>query len=197
MDPSNQLSPRDQADHDRSVHDYPDILFTPTEYVVLDVKRSIMGIVYIWLFVLLAFASLVGITLLIAQTSPPDTRGNVAMVGFAASTVAFLGGIVATMIFRANYLIITNERVFAKTESSPFSNHIQNVEMELVQDCSFGQSGPMQILFDYGTFRISTVGKEPSYLFSFVSHPAQQFKIMNDVVQQVDVATRTVYQRRD
>jgi hypothetical protein len=189
------LSPRDQADHDRSVHDYPDILFSPTEYVVIDVERSVLGLVQVWFFACLAFAAVIGITFLISWTAPTESQDEIAIIGFAAALGSFVGGAIATYVFRANYFIVTNERVFSRIQTSPFSQRSQNVELEHIEDCSYRQSGPIQMIFNYGSIRLSTVGDEQTYRFTFVTRPADQFKVINNVIQQVDEGAATQFRR--
>ncbi|MCL2037448.1 PH domain-containing protein [Candidatus Saccharibacteria bacterium] len=193
--PSPELSPRDQADHVRSVHDYPFIKFEPTEFVVIDVTRSITGIVYIWLVALVAFASIVGIAVLIAQTSPDDLKDNIAIAGFIGALGSLAGGAIATYVFRSSYFIVTNERIFARAQYAPFSYRDQNIEIEHIEDCSLRQGGVLPTLFNYGTIRLSTVGDEHTYQFTFVNRPKEQFDVINEVVHAVDEDEPTKYRR--
>ncbi len=195
MNPQNQLSPRDQADHDRSVHDYPQIKFEPTEFVVVDVVRSIVGLVYIWLAALVVFAAIVGIAVLIAQTSTANIQGSISIAVFIAAFGSFVGGLIATYVFRSSYFIVTNQRVFARVQYAPFSYRSQAVEIEHVEDCSVRQGGILPTLFNYGTIRLSTVGDEHTYSFSFVKDPQTQMNIINRVVHLVDEGEATQYTR--
>ena len=189
-----QLTPAEQADHDRSVHDYPDIQFSPTEYVVIDVQRSIWGEVVIWLFALLIFVSLTAITILLNQTAPVKLD-QWAMAGLAAVTVSasLLVGIVGSRVYRRNSFIVTNERIFAHIQLTPFSQRSQNVEIEHIEDCSVTQSNPLQMMFNYGSIRLSTVSDEQTYIFTFVDRPKEQFTTINHVIQQVDEGEATRY----
>ena len=64
------LSPREQADHERSVHDYPDINFSPKEYVIIDVERSYFCLMAIWIMALLMFLAIAATIIIIDLTSP-------------------------------------------------------------------------------------------------------------------------------
>lgn len=191
------LTPAEQADHDRSVHDYPDIHFSPTEYVVIDVQRSPIGIVRIWLFALLVFIAMGTITILLHQTSPIAISPLVG-VGLIIATIAMslLVGLIGTRIYRNNTFIVTNERVIANIQPTPFAKRTQNVELEHIEDCSLTQSNPAHHIFNYGTIRLSTVGDEQTYIFTYVDNPQEQFRIINHVVQQVDEGEPTKYHRR-
>lgn len=194
--PSNpdQLTPAEQADHDRSVNDYPDIHFSPTEYVVIDVERSFWGIVKIWLFALLAFFVLGFVCVLIDQTSP-ISLGDPAMMAILSATIILplLIGWIGTSVYNQNRFVVTNERIIANIQYTPFAHRNQNIEIEHVEDCSYSQGNPLQILFDYGSIRLSTVGNEQTYLYTYVARPKEQFRIVNNVVQQVDEGRSTRY----
>jgi hypothetical protein len=194
-EPLVQLSAKEQADHDRSVHDYPEIMFSPTEYVVIDVERSVMGLIQIWSLVTLAFLALMGITFLISVTAPNGLGADIAVIGLASALALIIAGLIATSVFRANFFIVTNERVFSHIQHSPFSQHTQNVELEHVEDCSYVQNSVWQTLFNFGSIRLSTVGDEQTYKFKFVTRPSEQFRIINSVVQQVDEGEATRFQR--
>ncbi len=191
------LTPAEQADHDRSVHDYPNISFSPTEYVVIDVQRSPWGIARVWLFALLIFLAMGAIAILMHQTSPIEMSTAVYAGLFIATIAATaLVGIVGTHIYRNNSFIVTNERVISHIQTTPFAVRTQNVELEHIEDCSVAQTTPAQHLLNYGSIRLSTVGDEQTYLFTFVDRPREQFSVINRVVQQVDEGEPTRYHKR-
>ena len=191
------LTPAEQADDDRSVHDYPNISFSPTEYVVIDVQRSPWGIARVWLFALLIFLAMGAIAILMHQTSPIEMSTAVYAGLFIATIAATaLVGIVGTHIYRNNSFIVTNERVISHIQTTPFAVRTQNVELEHIEDCSVAQTTPAQHIFNYGSIRLSTVGDEQTYLFTFVDRPREQFSVINRVVQQVDEGEPTRYHKR-
>lgn len=191
---TDNLTPAEQADHLRSVHDYPNIKFSPTEYVVIDVQRSIWGLVRIWLLALAIFGVMMAVTILVSNTMPSSPNWTV-MVGLVVGTVVLplAAGLIGTSIYRHNHLIVTNERVFAEIQNSPFSHRTQNIELEHIEDCSFSQNGIIATMFNYGSIRLSTVGDEQTYLITFVDRPREQFRTINHVVQQVDEGEATRY----
>ena len=111
----------------------------------------------------------------------------------AAFLLPLTGGIIATHVYNGNRFIVTNERVFARIQLTPFAIRSQNVEIEHIEDCSVVQSNPLQLIFNYGSIRLSTVGDEQTYLFTYVDDPKAQFDIVNHVVQQVDEGEPTRY----
>lgn len=198
------LDPHAAADHARSVHDYPQIDFAPNEYVIVDVERSKFGIFLIWLFAIFALTVILATIWLIAtagasllNTNSASASTNLNLLIFASTAFCLLGGGLATWIFNSNHFIVTNERVFSRTQIAPFAHHTQILELEHVEDCSYKQSGIIQTMFGYGTLRLSTVGDEQTYSFTFVKNPAEHFKIINRIVQQVDEGEPTKYRRRN
>lgn len=188
---SKTLPPGLQLKHDESAVTYDWLGLSDTEYVVIDVERSIWGLIEIWAVALLAFVAVLAATILMTQLN--DDMGYGAVVGLVASGGCFVGGMIGTYVFRQNYFIVTNERVFAKIQSTPVAQHSQNLELEHVEDCSYTQNGVFQTLFNYGSIRLSTVGDEHIYKFNFVDDPATQFAVINKVVQAVDESEPTRY----
>lgn len=180
-----------QAKHDESVEMYPDLNLSASEYVVIDVERSIWGPIFIWLVVCLAFATFILSTIMTSRIMGNST--GVATVGLSLTLVCIIGGVVANYVYNQSYFIVTNERVFARIQHSPFSQHSQNVELEHVEDCSYSQIGPVQSILGYGAIRLSTVGDEQTYRFTFVKNPEEQFRIVNKVIQAVDEGESTKY----
>lgn len=188
------LSPNEQADHDRSVRDYPDIKFGPREYVVIDVQRSFFGLVRIWVIALFVFLIMVAMVAVMHSVAADDSNTLLTILLLvAAFLLPLTGGIIATHVYNGNRFIVTNERVFARIQLTPFAVRSQNVEIEHVEDCSVVQSNPLQLIFNYGSIRLSTVGDEQTYLFTYVDDPKAQFDIVNHVVQQVDEGEPTRY----
>jgi hypothetical protein len=189
---SNTPSPELQQKHDMSVELYPDIQFAKTEYVVIDVQRTIWGLVLIWLVAIAAFIVVLlfaATMLMIAETDP----FIMFVIVVTSGIVCLAGGAIGQYVFNQNSFIVTNERVFAHIQNTPFSYRTQNVEAEHIEDCSYRQNGPIQAMLNFGTIRLSTVGDEQTYRFTFVARPAEQFKIINKVIQIVDEDSPTKY----
>jgi len=185
-------SPELQKKHDESVKHYPNIQFAPTEYVVIDVQRTIFGLVLIWLAAIAAFVAILLFAAVMISITSIDPF-TMFMIVATLGVICLVGGAIAQYVFRQNRFIITNERALTWIQNSPFSYHAQSVELEHVEDCSFRQNGPLQVMLNFGTIRLSTIGDEHTYLFTFVARPVEQFKIINKVVQIVDEDQTTKY----
>lgn len=187
------ISPEIQARHDKSVADYPDIHFLPTEYVVINVKRSVWGLVRVWSIAAVAFVVIIAATVMMGQIAPAENAKYVALVGLLLAILAPIGGVVGAGIYKRNSLIITSERAIMRHQSTPFSHSTQNIEIENIEDCSYSQNGIFQTMLNMGHIRLSTVGDEHTYVFNYVDDPAEQFKIVNNIVQLVDRGRATRY----
>jgi hypothetical protein len=196
MTEPSKLTPAELADHARSVVDYPYLDLGEDEYVVTDVRRGVIGLVFIWSAVLLvSVLFIVLITLLMDATAKTDTKLLSVAVGYLLVLLAPAGGFIASSIYKNNYLIVSNQRVFGRVQNAPFAKHIQSIELEHIEDTSYIQNGVLPNLFNYGTIRMSTVGDEHTYKITFVSDPASQIRDISRVVKQVDEGETTRYKK--
>jgi hypothetical protein len=181
------LTPTEQADHARSVKDYPDLDLSEDEYVAIDVKRGRIGLVYIWAVVFLAAALFIGMSqLLIWQFDNLEESVLLIIFGYLGTFITIGFGMVASVVYRKNYLIISNRRVFSRVQSTIFAYREQMVELDHVEDISVYQGGILPLIFGYGTIRLSTIGDEHTYLFSFVNNPHEQIKVIKKLVDSAD-----------
>jgi len=192
MEPSNDSQPlndssaKQQAEHDRNVYDYPTLQLSSTEYIVKDVQRTAWGLLFIWLAALLVFVVIVAVMVIVELALAATNFGLLMLVGGGAAGLSLIGGMVAAYIYRSNYFIVTNERILQHIQLSPFSYNNQNIEIERIEDCSYSQNSFTQTLFNYGTIRLSTVGNEHTYIFTFAAQPAEQFQPINNLIHRVD-----------
>ncbi|MDR0957065.1 MAG: PH domain-containing protein [Candidatus Nomurabacteria bacterium] len=175
-----------KARHDESVKKYPNINLLPAEYVVINVKRSVWGLVRIWFIAIAACVAIIAATVMMGQIAPSGNTLGIAFVGFLVMILAVIGGTIAAGLYKKNTFIVTSERVIMQHQTTPFSIKTQNIEIENIEDCSYTRNGILNTMLDLGTIRLSTVGNEHTYMFHYVERPAEQFKVVNEVVQMVD-----------
>ena len=162
--------------HEESVAQYPQLNLSEGEYVILDIKRHPIGIVApiaitaIIIMVIFGFAFLY--PSLITGGSLLPVPSPTAMFGIATlfAILAALGGAVALWVYLQNQFYMTNESVIQEIQESLFSRHEQTVSLGSIEDASFRQSGIIQMIFNYGTIRLSTEGEETTYIFHFVAN---------------------------
>ena len=177
--------------HEKSTKDFPELNLVEGEYIVLDVRRSPLGILFIWtMFALGMIVLLVALFMLLtADTSVilgvgKDAAGILAMIDFVLMAVALLIALVATMVYRANRLVISNRRLFHYNTISLFARSVNVINLSSIEDASFHQSGIIDHIFQLGTIRMATVGDETTYTFKYVDTPTDELDTIGKLVHE-------------
>ncbi|MDO4773629.1 MAG: PH domain-containing protein [Candidatus Saccharibacteria bacterium] len=184
-----QVSDEVRQKHEASVRRYPFLNLSEAEYVILDIKRHPIGIVIpmmitaVLAIAILAFAALYPsliTTMTVTMMPSPEMIFGIALL-FVLLTV--MGGAVALWVYLQNQFFMTNESVIQEIQHSLFSRHEQTVSLGSIEDASFRQDGIVQMLFNYGTIRLSTEGEETTYVFHYVANPKRQIAILNNAIE--------------
>ena len=128
---------------------------------------------------LLSYPLLVGDNL----TTGLPSYGLVAGAILLLILLVAIGGFASVWVYLQNKFFMTNESVVQEVQLSLFSRHEQTVSLGSIEDASFQQSGILQLMFDYGSIRLSTEGEETTYRFQYVSNPKHQISILNNAVE--------------
>ena len=173
--------------HERSRHDYPTLELAENEYVEISVIRHKIGILAIWVGEALAIV-LVLIAYAFFITNDPLSNINyynggndsakvyITIVAVALIALCLVFGWVGSTIFKYNKFIVTNHRVIQKIMTGLFDRKTQTIDLASIEDVSYRQSDIFQVLINYGTIRLSTIGNDTIYQFNFVSNPSEQVK---------------------
>ena len=195
-----QVTPEEQAMHEKSKDQYPQLSLSPGEYVLEVVRRHPIGLVAIWGFTLVLIFAVMAVvpfyamnTSFISQvTSLPAAKlpsaATLAIPALIIAGFALLGGAIAAYVYVQNRFYITTESIVQFVQYSLFSSKQQVVNLINVEDVSADQTGILQQVLNYGTLRVSTQGQETIYHFRFVANP-------NGVVHNVNDATEIAIQR--
>lgn len=189
-----EISDAVRKKHDVSKLRYPYLNLGEGEYVVASVRRHPIGLIGVLLLTgILIFAASMLYGWYSGLASHPDVVGlNAGDLPSAASVfipfvlfiaLVALGGFIASYVYLQNKLFLTNETVVQEIQTSLFSRREQIVSLSNVEDVGFSQSGIIQMIFDYGSIRLSTIGDENTYRFSFVATPKTQVARLNDAVE--------------
>lgn len=177
--------------HELSKQRYPSLNLSEGEYVISAVKRHPIGLFSIWAVVAIIMGMVyIGGPILIAAQSPdllalikPDAVANAALFLILLAAFFIVGGIVATVIYLGNRFYLTNESVIQRIQHDLLSHKEQTISLANIEDASYRQSGLIQMLFHYGSLRLSTEGDETTYRFSFVANPKHQVDLLNNAVE--------------
>lgn len=192
VDPHEQeVTPEIKAKHEESMKRYPHLNLSDGEFVISAIKRHPIGIFSIWGVVAAAVLVIfVGFPLLLSSGSLLG-GGNLSagaimsggIVLLLAAVLFVLGGIIATVIYRANRFYLTNESVIQHIQTSLFSKKDQTISLANIEDASYRQHGILQTLLNYGSIRLSTEGEETTYRFNFVANPKMEIDRLNNAVE--------------
>lgn len=184
-----EISAELQQLHDESVSRYPFLNLSRGEHVIVAVRRHPIG-----LLIPVVVSGFVIVMMLTLLFSYPLLIENGALAGLPPFGVVVipalllialmgLGGFVAIWVYLQNKFFMTNESVIQEIQTSLFARHEQTVSLGSIEDASFLQAGIIQMLFDYGTIRLSTEGEETTYRFHYVANPKRQIAILNNAIE--------------
>lgn len=177
--------------HARSAKDFPEIDLEADEYVVLHIKRSRIGIAFIWVVVAMMVMALSIVLIMLAGSansqnavfSMNEGAMHYLRLGILALYVVFFfGGIVGQSIYDANQIYVTNRRLIQKSRNSLFANSTNIIELRRIEDVSFRQTSLVDHLFHLGVLRMSTVGEETTYSLKYVDTPRDEVKVISHLV---------------
>jgi hypothetical protein len=181
-----------KVQHARSAKDFPEIDLEQDEYVVLHIKRSRVGLVFIWSVVAVLILAMSLVLIFFANNgisidSTVFSMSEAAMhyfriIIFLLYILFLFGGFVAQSIYDANHIYVTNRRVIQKTRSSIFANSTNIIELRRIEDVSFRQESLVDHLCHFGTLRMSTVGDETTYTLKYVDTPHDEVKTISHLV---------------
>lgn len=177
--------------HVNAIKRYPGLNLSEAEYVIADVKRHPIGIA-----IPLGSAAL-GIILILAgivaygpilrslgiSTDQAPSFGIVSLVGLILCGLLALTAYVGVWVYQANRFYLTNESVIQEIQHSLFSKRIQTINLDNIEDASFEQSGIVQMMFNYGSLRLSTEGEETTYRFRYASRPKEVTAKLTNAVE--------------
>ena len=174
-----------QVRHEQSEKDFPFLNLNDGEYVEYAFSRAkicltliLGGLALGLILVLMGFLAVV-----LSQDRLDDMGRNFTYIILATLLAAtFIIVIFATMIYRGNRLFVTNKRVIQFIMTSPFARSVNMIDLPSIEDASFTQSGFLQTMFHYGTFRLSTVGDETTYTFNYSDVAPSELKAVSKLI---------------
>ncbi len=176
------------ARHQEAARRYPDVNLDSDEYVVVSIKRHSFGVFGIIISSMLSFIIVASIWITISimpnnlnLTSAMKT--NITLASLALLALSVVSAMIGHSIYKNNKFIITNERVVQWIVSGLFNKKKQTINLEAIEDISFSQTGFLQHLIGFGTVRLSTIGEESTYTFTFVPQPNKYAELLGDLVE--------------
>lgn len=180
-----EVSDEAQRRHEEAKRKYPTLNLSKGEYIISEVRRHWIGLV-----VPIAGGGLIGGLILVALISYPSLVPNnqppfesvllpCALLLLLVTLITYI----ITWVYLNNKFFLTNESVIQEIQISLLARNEQTVSLENIEDASFTQTGVIQLLFNYGSIRLSTEGDETTYRFHYVSNPKRQIELLNNAVE--------------
>lgn len=171
--------------HDESAKEYPHLNLSPGEYIISAVRRHWVGLMTPIGLGLVLTGVIVAVLAMYPSIVPDDDPPFESIIAPAILLLALvgLGTYIAVWIYLNNRFFLTNESVIQEIQTSLFSSKEQTVSLLNIEDASYTQTGIVQLLFNYGSIRLSTQGDETTYRFQYVSNPKQQIALLNNTVE--------------
>ena len=177
-----------KARHDRSVKKYPEITVDEDEYVVLSMRRHSLGYLLNIIFSSIIAVFLISAWIIICFMPnplpiPANFKPQLSIIFGSITLLLILLTYVNYVVYRANRIVITNERAIQWISTTIMSQKKQVINLESIEDISYSRDGILQHLFDYGTVKLSTVGDESTYTFAFSPNPDKKAEFLSDIVE--------------
>jgi hypothetical protein len=154
------------------------------EYIVTDVERHFLGRLRIWAMIIAIALFFLLVALLF--WAGPIIMGNygalAAMFFVFLAMITPLFGMVVVRDYDGDWLVVTNLRLIQNVRHTVFASENQEIGLDGVEDVSSSQRNIFEKIFNYGTVRLSTIGDEHTYIFTWVDNPAEQVKLIRSAV---------------
>jgi len=150
-------------------------LLEPGEKMIVVVKRTVVGLVIIYLEALAVVLALVAIGIFVA----PDLFGNLSdnsmklvaagMVFAIALLVLIL--LIVSYVYRQSRFIVTDRSLIQVLQKSLFIRTVSRLSMSNVEDVTAEQRGILPTMFNYGTLVVQTAGEMDNFVFPWCPDP--------------------------
>ncbi|HET7827735.1 MAG TPA: PH domain-containing protein, partial [Candidatus Saccharimonadales bacterium] len=151
-------------------------MLEPGESVLLVVRRSVIGLIGIYLVATAAVAAIFG---LIVSLSPSTFDTSSANISPALSAIIVVGAVLlvlilfaATRVYQQSRLLVTDKSLVQVMQKTLFSRKVSRLSMSNVEDVNEEQRGILASLFNYGTLTVQTAGTEDNFIFTLCPNPA-------------------------
>lgn len=150
-------------------------LFNKNEHVVTVVHRTIIGLVYIYLFALAAVIALIALSIfafpsIFSSLSANSNMLLMAGIVFAIALVFFIL-FIATYVYRQNKLIVTDQNLVQILQGGLFARKVSRLSVSNVEDVTADQHGFLPTIFNYGTLIVETAGEMKNFIFPYCPNP--------------------------
>lgn len=169
--------------HARSKKDFPFLKLEENEYVEFAFSRAKVCLFMIFGGVTVGILAALAM-FLVVMGSNIDVIGKkfvFVLLVFLVITALMIGA-VALIVYRGNRLFITNKHAIQMVMKSPVATSMNMIDLPSIEDASFHQNGLTQKILKYGTFRLSTVGDETTYTFTYSDVTPEELRAVSELI---------------
>ena len=162
-------------------------MLEPGETVVTVVRRSLIGLVAIYLVAIVAvgaiFALLIALSPDTFDTSGDNISPQLSIIMVVAAILLVLILFTATYVYRQSRLLITDRSLVQILQKTLFNRKVSRLSMSNVEDVNEEQRGIISSIFNYGTLTIQTAGTEDNFVFTLCPNPTRLADIIIEARQ--------------
>jgi membrane protein YdbS with pleckstrin-like domain len=161
--------------HGASRNPHEDML-EPDERVLTVVRRSVIGLVEIYLVAFIAVAAITALAIILSpdtfKTSSANISGSLSAVILISAVFLVLVLFTATYVYRQSRLLVTDKSLVQIMQKTLFNRKVSRLSMSNVEDVNEEQRGIISSIFNYGTLTVQTAGTEDNFVFTLCPNPA-------------------------
>jgi uncharacterized membrane protein YdbT with pleckstrin-like domain len=150
-------------------------LLNHDEDIVTIIHKSLIGLVYIYLFAFAAVTALIAVAIFAFPSLFSSLSDNSNMLLLAAMIFAialmFFILFIATYIYRQSKLIVTNQNLIQILQGGLFARKVSRLSVSNVEDVTADQRGFLPTIFNYGTLIVETAGEMKNFIFPYCPNP--------------------------
>jgi len=184
------VSDATKVKHDRSHQLYPTLNLSEGEYVIVVVKRHPIGLFLAFgiglLLITIVISALFNYDLVVQffrlQGSAADIKA-MALPLIALVLLICLFVYIAYYVYINNRFYLTNESVIDQMQISLFAHTEKSIDLGSIEDISYTQTNILQGLINYGSIKLSTIGDETTYRYTFVANPKECVSTLSSAVE--------------
>lgn len=184
------ISDTDMLRHERSKKAFPNVHLDDGDFVIGVIRRNMIGLLVPFItgmfLVSVAFFFLFNYDLIAKSLQLTGTIAQpitILLPVIIFVLLVIIGEYIVYFIYSNNTFILTNDNIIQNIQTGLFSKSEHIVSLDNVEDASFSQDGVIQQLLNYGSIRLSTVGNETTYRFTYVSNPKEQITTLHHAIE--------------
>ncbi|MFA5003666.1 MAG: PH domain-containing protein [Candidatus Saccharimonadales bacterium] len=144
------------------------------EKVLCEIKRHPIGIIGVYIAAAIAIVAVLTAAALLPTYISTITDQNKIGLWLGAgliSVIALLYAYVASVVYKGNRWILTDDSLTQVKQDGLFRNHSSQLSLANLEDVTADQNGVFQSIFGFGMLRVETAGERSKFVFPYCPNP--------------------------